>query len=187
MGDWFIWGGFSGPQNRGAFGPNRSRRLGEFTDGLSQTLAVSEVKSYQPIYICDNAQLSNVNNPSNIPPPTADYLAAAPEYLGGCRLYELAHTEWSDGNCHASGFNTAWPPNTVTLGTPAKDRDMDVQGANEEQGGPTFGAITARSYHPQGLNAMLADGSARFISNSIDGNVWRAMGTVSGGESVGSP
>src|SRR4051812_39428885 len=37
-GDWFVWGGFNGLQNRSAFGPNRSRRLTEFADGLSQTL-----------------------------------------------------------------------------------------------------------------------------------------------------
>ncbi len=184
MGDWFIWGGFGGQQNRSAFGPNRSRSLAEFTDGLSQSLAISEVKSYQPTYICDNAQLSLVNNANNVPSPSADYLAVAPEYLGGCRLYELGHTEWSDGNCHATGFTTAWPPNAVTLGTPNMSQDVDVQSANEEQGGPTFGAITARSYHPQGLNALMADGSTRFIADGVNGVIWRALGTVNGGEAT---
>lgn len=184
MGDWFIWGGFNGPENRAAFGPNRGRRLSEFTDGLSQTLAAAEVKTYQPTYICDYAQLSIVNAPNNVPPPAADYLAVAPEYLGGCRLYALAHTEWSDGNCHATGFSTAWTPNTITLGLPDKTEDIDLQSANEEQGGPTFGAITSRSFHPSGVNVLLADGSGRFISNSIDGFVWRSMGSVSGGEAL---
>ncbi len=45
-GDWFVWGGFSGPDNRSGFGPNQSRRLAEFTDGLSQTLFAAEVKAY---------------------------------------------------------------------------------------------------------------------------------------------
>lgn len=184
MGDWFIWGGFGGQNNRSAFGPNRSRGLNELTDGLSQSLAISEVKSYQPTYICDNAQLSKINNLNSIPPPSADYLAIAPEYLGGCRLYALGHTEWSDGNCHATGFTTAWPPNSVTLGTPELSMDMDLQGANEEQGGPTFGAITARSYHPQGINVMMVDGSVRFVNNGVNGIIWRALGTVSGGEAA---
>ncbi len=184
MGDWFIWGGFGGQNNRSAFGPNRSRGLNELTDGLSQSLAISEVKSYQPTYICDNAQLSQVNNPNSIPPPSADYLSVAPEYLGGCRLYALGHTEWSDGNCHATGFTTAWPPNSVTLGTPDLSMDMDLQGANEEQGGPTFGAISARSYHPQGVNVMMVDGSVRFVNNGVNGIIWRALGTVSGGEAA---
>ena len=38
QGDWFVWGGFNGPQNRNAFGMNRSRRVAEFIDGMSQTL-----------------------------------------------------------------------------------------------------------------------------------------------------
>lgn len=184
MGDWFLWGGFAGPENRAMFGPNRSRRVAEIVDGLSQTVAAAEVKTYQPIYICDNAQLSVVNNPNSIPLPTADYLAVAPEYLGGCRLYALAHTEWSDGNCHATGFNTAWPPNKITLGMPNQDVDMDVQSTNEEDGGPTFGAITARSFHPTGVNTLMADGSQRFVSDHIDGLVWRALGTVAGGEAI---
>lgn len=184
MGDWFIWGGFSGQNNRSAFGPNRSRRLSEFTDGLSQTLAASEVKSYQPTYICDHAQFSLINNPNNIPAPSVDYLSVAPEYLGGCRFYPLGHTEWSDGACHATGFTTAWPPNAVTLGTPDMSVDVDVQSASEEQGGPTFAAITARSYHPQGVNSLMADGSTRFVSDGIEGVVWRAMGTVAGGEAL---
>ena len=184
MGDWFIWGGFNGPENRSAFGPNRSRRLSEFADGLSQTLAASEVKTYQPTYICDYAQLSKVNSPALVPAPTADYLSAAPEYLGGCRLYPLGHTEWSDGNCHATGFSTAWTPNAVTLGTPSRNEDVDVQSANEEQGGATFGAFTSRSFHPGGVNVLMADGSGRFLGDSIEGYVWRALGTVSGGEAL---
>ena len=39
--------------------------------------------------------------------------------------------------------------------------------------------------HPGGFNALLADGSVRFISNTIDLKVWRALLTVAGGESVG--
>ena len=50
--------------------------------------------------------------------------------------------------------------------------------------GPTFAAITARSYHPGGVNALLADGSVRFIKSSIAGSVWRALGSISGGEVI---
>ena len=38
--------------NRSAFGPNRSRRLAAFTDGLSQTLFAAEVKAYQTSSNC---------------------------------------------------------------------------------------------------------------------------------------
>ena len=47
-----------------------------------------------------------------------------------------------------------------------------------------YGAITARSYHPGGVNALFADGSVRFIKCTIDGNTWRALGTIRGGEVI---
>ena len=62
--------------------------------------------------------------------------------------------------------------------------DLDLNGMNEENGGPTFAAITARSYHPGGVNALLGDGSVRFVKSTIDGMAWRALGTVAGGEVV---
>ncbi|WP_439624516.1 DUF1559 family PulG-like putative transporter [Gemmata sp.] len=40
----------------------------------------------------------------------------------------------------------------------------------------------ARSKHTGGVNAAFADGSVRFIRNSIDPTAWKAMGTKSGGE-----
>lgn len=46
------------------------------------------------------------------------------------------------------------------------------------------GAMTARSFHPGGVNGVFADGSARFISDSIDLRVWRALGTIYGEEVV---
>lgn len=183
-GDWFIWGGFDGPQNRAVFGPNRSYRLSAIIDGQSQTMFAAEVKTYQPTYICDGVGLSLIKDPVNIPPPSADPLAVAPEYLGGCRLYLLGHTEWSDGNTHATGFTTAWTPNRRTPGGPDGTLDMNVQGINEEKGGPTFGAITARSYHVGGVHVLLGDGSARFVANAIDGLIWRGLGTIAGNEIV---
>jgi hypothetical protein len=184
-GDWFVWGGFNGPQNRSAFGANRGCRHAEFTDGTSQTLVFAEVKTYSPAYICDDAGLSRIRNPNNVPPPTADPFTVAPEYVSGaCRFYALPHTEWSDGNVHSSGMTTAWPPNEVILGTPSRNLDIDVNGVNEEDGGPTFSAITARSYHPTGVNSLLGDGSVKFLKSSIDGSVWRALGTVAGGEII---
>jgi len=45
-------------------------------------------------------------------------------------------------------------------------------------------AITATSLHPGGVNLLLADGHVRFVNESIDRNVWRAVGTRNGGETV---
>jgi len=43
---------------------------------------------------------------------------------------------------------------------------------------------TARSRHPLGVNVLMADGSGRFVSDSIAQQVWRALGTRNGAELV---
>ena len=192
QGDWFVWGGFSGLQNRNAFGMNRSRRIAEFTDGTSQTLMASEVKTYQAASNCRFTKLPSVNDPINIPSPYADPFVVAPEYDDGACMTENQfefHTEWSDGNVHAAGFTTAWPPNKAIIGRPLSlypGMDLDLNGLNEELGGPTFAAINSRSYHPGGVNVLRADGSVRFTKSTIDGMVWRELGSVAGGEVLSS-
>ena len=41
------------------------------------------------------------------------------------------------------------------------------------------------SYHPGGCNVVLCDGSTRFVSETIDITVWRAVGSRQGGETLG--
>jgi prepilin-type processing-associated H-X9-DG protein len=42
--------------------------------------------------------------------------------------------------------------------------------------------ISARSYHRGGVNAALADGAVRFVTDGIDPLAWRATGSRNGGE-----
>jgi prepilin-type N-terminal cleavage/methylation domain-containing protein/prepilin-type processing-associated H-X9-DG protein len=183
MGDWYVWGGFSSQFNRSAFTTNASRRWAEFSDGSSHTLLASEVKTYQP-YLRDCGGLSLIKDPNNIPDPSAGPLDVAPEYSGGpCQLAGSGHSEWIDGHVHQTGFTTAWPPNKRTPGG-ATRVDSDLSGVREMHGGPTFAAITARSHHPGGVNALFGDGSAKFVKSTIDGRTWRALGTIAGGEVV---
>ncbi len=49
---------------------------------------------------------------------------------------------------------------------------------------PRFNA--SRSRHPGGVNTLFSDGSARFIKDSIDQNIWRALSSPNGGEVVSS-
>ena len=48
--------------------------------------------------------------------------------------------------------------------------------------GGNNGIFTARSYHPGGVNAAMADGSVRWFASGIDHRVWRSLGTRSGAE-----
>ncbi len=183
MGDWFVWGGFGGPENRAAFGPNRSRRLAAFTDGLSNSLLAAEVKTYQPQL--RNCPPSRIKNPTAIPSADASPADVAPEYFSGaCTARSSGHTEWADGGIHQSGFTTAWTPNKAIRSNAAGNLDLDLLGNSEHAGGPTFAAVNSRSYHPGGVNVLLGDGSVRFVKSTVAGSPWRALGTVQGGEVI---
>ncbi len=116
--------------------------------------------------------LPGLNNPYIVPDPlssVAFVASAAPP----CVLKIMAHSTWANGNSDDDGFTTALPPNTrVLVGSPAYD--MDLHTINESDGGPTYAAVTSRSYHPGGVNTLYGDGSVRFIKSSINGITWRA-------------
>ncbi len=46
------------------------------------------------------------------------------------------------------------------------------------------GVSTARGFHPGGVNCLMADGSLRFVKESIARTVWRGLGTRNGDELV---
>lgn len=46
------------------------------------------------------------------------------------------------------------------------------------------GVLSARSWHPGGVNIVLADGATRFVSDSVDLRVWRGIGTKWGTEVI---
>ncbi|MCC9607940.1 DUF1559 domain-containing protein [Blastopirellula sp. JC732] len=96
---------------------------------------------------------------------------------------------WNDGFVPFSAFSTVLPPNGPSCWT----------GTNEN----TADSLTSpTSYHPGGVNVVLADASVRFISETIDTGsttsapvttggspygVWGALGTIGGGESKQLP
>ena len=180
VGDWYVFGGGGAAPNRGAFGVNVGRTLAAFTDGLSNSLLAAEVKASQKLYKSCTAPSSL--SPTNIPSVADSPAFIAANYTNGCKA-DLGHVKWSIGSACYDGFTTALPPNTkVMVGTPAVDIDYDT--VDENNGGPTYAAITSRSYHPGGVNALFGDGSVRFTKSTVAGNTWRAIGTIAGGEVV---
>src|SRR5207245_2353589 len=96
------------------------------------------------------------------------------------------HVEWVDGKVHETGFTTAFAPNTiVAYRSGGVTYDVDFISATEANPGDTLAAVTARSFHSGGVNAVLMDGSVRFFSNTISLTTWRALGTRASGEVVG--
>ena len=194
MGDWYVWGGFGGLPNRTAFGPNVSRRIAEFRDGLSSTLIASEIRSLQSVRVNCN-ELDSLNSPGNPLPPDypVDSITAQLGSQGSpCTLSDSGHTSWADGSVNETGMTSALQPNTkvslsvhnASLSASAGDADLDLESTPETSGGPTFAAITSRSYHPGGVNGLFGDGSVHFLKASIDGNVWRSLSSVNGSEII---
>ncbi len=192
VGTWYTFGGFtSSAPNPGAIGSNLSRRFASITDGLSNTLLGAEVKTYTPSYHdCGTVPPPGPTGPTASPDIATVLASVAAAPTSGCRAATApaglpggGHTHWSNGNSFYDGFTTALPPNTRSpAGLPVLDSDMSSE--DEDDGGPTYAAITSRSHHPGGVNALFADGSVRFIKDSIAWSTWRGLGTVSGGEVI---
>jgi prepilin-type processing-associated H-X9-DG protein len=63
--------------------------------------------------------------------------------------------------------------------------DFTSQREGKSATGPTYSAVTARSFHTGGVNALLLDGSVRFVTNQISRATWQALGSRAGGEVLG--
>jgi prepilin-type N-terminal cleavage/methylation domain-containing protein len=156
-GTWYTFGGYGAMPNQSAFCANISRTFASFTDGLSNTVLGAEVKAYQHAYRnCGPVPPPGLGSPTaylDVPNVLASVAAAA---TSGCALVTgpsglpgSGHSEWSNGNCFYDGFTAALPPNTQSpSGSPPVDSDMSSD--DENDGGPTYAAITSRSYHPGG-------------------------------------
>lgn len=165
----------------GAFKPGGGFAPRDFTDGMSNTLALAEVKSYTPRLADSSTAL--VFSPAPLPPSVPGDLAGFP--LAPFDPTKLTHAEWVDGKVHETGFTTVFPPNTKVITTSGGMRyDVDFVTATEANLGDTYAAVTSRSYHVGGVNALYMDGSVRFVTSGISQETWRALGTRAGGEVI---
>jgi len=80
----------------------------------------------------------------------------------------------------------------MTLTTPNSSA-IDIVNWAQDTGDPMLPVSTggsqynaARSRHVGGVNVVLCDGSTRFVSSKIALNIWQALGTMNGGETVGA-
>ncbi len=190
FGIWFVYDPATGQGGDGSFHPNSNFKPAAFTDGLSKTFCIAEVKAFTP-YVRNTSDPSG-SYPAQSPPSDAAAVAglatgmsAGDTKLGPTTNDNTGHTEWPDGRVHHSGFTTTLTPNTrVPFVTGGATYDCDVNSRQEGSSATakTYAAITARSYHRGIVTAAMMDGSVTAIAEGIDLRVWQALSTRAGGE-----
>lgn len=211
-GDWYvhstIWGATNsvGPMNRSLFGPNYSRSISMVSDGLSNTIMASEgVIGHAQFRSCmaTNSTPSAVGvtfSATNVPAPGTASAQALASLVASCRTASgrvkaggpIGHTRWCNGGVYYSGFTTAMTPNhsvkAISRATGFSNAGQlvraDWDSVDENDGGPTYMSLAATSNHPGGVNVLFADGSVKFIKDSVNAGTWRALGTIAGGEVI---
>ena len=179
-GVWFVWDPATQTAGPGAFGVNTRYSAASFTDGMSNTIGLSEIKAYQP-----NLRLGSgpITAGAAVPASPATVVGYGGTYS------TTGHTEWVDGKIHETSFTSTFGPNTdVMYNNSGTMVDVDYVSATEKAPGAstdvTNAAVTSRSYHVGLVNSLLMDGSVRSVSENISLTVWQALSTRQGGEVV---
>lgn len=155
----------------------RPRPFSMITDGLSQTAMISERLVDRPAG--PQAQTSTG------PPRLLWYLPAAilppgteEQFVQSCLTERIdprpIAQAWNWGHFQGGdGYDHLLTPNSIGC----------ING-NASGYAVSSAAAPASSLHAGGVNALMCDGHVRFTSDTISGVVWRAIGTINGGEAV---
>lgn len=167
---------------QGVFFRNSSTRLGSITDGTSNTALFAEIKLGPNNFATPASSLAVV--PAGDPRDFRVATYVTDVWSGAALTYPPAECEnrassawtyrgleWYRGLVVATYYN-----HTLTPNAPFRD----CVPSNTYQG-----HMASRSYHVGGVQFLLADGSVRFANNSVDANIWAAIGSMANGESVG--
>lgn len=173
---------------RGMFGTYSRTSARDVTDGLSNTIAMSERELGGEGITGTNKQklgrtavnISNASTPSNC------LATAVGSTYSGSVVNWPAGMLWPAGMPYYSGFNTVLPPNSPSCSS----------GGDDE----FWGVYSATSMHVGGVHVLMGDGAVRFVSENINAGtasstevtsgvspygVWGALGSKSGSEVIG--
>jgi prepilin-type N-terminal cleavage/methylation domain-containing protein/prepilin-type processing-associated H-X9-DG protein len=112
------------------------------------------------------------------------------EYLRGLgQEYTEDHrgAHWVDWPGYSQLYTNAAPNSSIPDLFAVSEQCYNRPELNLPCAGSTWDQATAasRSRHPGGVNVLMADGSVRFIQQSINLATWQALGTIHEGEVVG--
>jgi prepilin-type N-terminal cleavage/methylation domain-containing protein len=163
----------------GMFWIDSATRFADIADGTSNTMFLAEIlvgnlrdtagpaptEPYRQMADRSMNPYRLAPPPKVLPPPNPDVAALL---VGTGRWNGGRGNNWINGGPSTSGFVAYLGPNSGTF---------DLMFFGE-------GYLAARGSHPGGVLAALADGSARFVKDSIDPNAWRALSTRASGEVI---
>ncbi len=86
---------------------------------------------------------------------------------------------------NSSLFTTRYSPNPKNFADQCRTCDAGSPPYAPCTGNTDTQYIVARSRHPAGVNAVMGDGSVRFVTSTINLATWQALGTRAGGETLG--
>ncbi len=180
----------SATKTTGLFAWQQSKSLGAVIDGTSNTIAVAESTVGNPVvkkgqrliglvnvsFPAGSLQQNAFNNPTAVKAAIrACSLAWAP---GGPGSTDVQRGDnWVQGAMCSTLFNTICTPN---------DQNDEWAYCSSFGSGACSNISNSDSYHPSGVNVGMADGSVRFIKDSVNQVTWWSLGTIAGGEVISS-
>jgi prepilin-type N-terminal cleavage/methylation domain-containing protein/prepilin-type processing-associated H-X9-DG protein len=170
-------GGYGSPINAdGIFPAVKGVKITEISDGTSNTVAMSESilgdgPEISPAQSGDEQVAYKYLGYTGTLPSDANCAATPPLWNG----YNRRGFMWASGEARCVSYNHYYTPNSKLFDCIANDPTMTYI---------SVGYRAARSRHSGGVNALLGDGSVRFMRDSIDLITWRALSTRQGGEVI---
>jgi prepilin-type processing-associated H-X9-DG protein len=169
-------GGGSPRDADGIFFTNSQTHVGKIADGTSKTALFSESTLGNPQQGVHDQQTEYKF--SFLAPLTTSLCDGANQW----NVSDPRGFAWVNGEFRCALYNHRMTPNSATPDC----MGVTIGGTAQTRYTP-YGWRTARSRHPGGVNLVLADGSLRFVGDSIDAHVWTALSTIDGAEPVNLP
>jgi prepilin-type N-terminal cleavage/methylation domain-containing protein/prepilin-type processing-associated H-X9-DG protein len=166
----------------------RSYRIANCTDGTSNTIAFSEglvgdgstadVNRATGVFGVALASAEVYDASANWPAVQAGMQLCNAAYSSATNISNVSGNFWMRGGAADTLFNTVATPNSQVnpwswcTDAPSQNNECEFSKAG--------------SYHPGGVNILMADGSVRFAKDSINQATWWALGTKANGEVISS-
>jgi prepilin-type N-terminal cleavage/methylation domain-containing protein/prepilin-type processing-associated H-X9-DG protein len=165
----------------GIFMAKTGVRVTDITDGTSNTVAMSEST------LGEDPQLNSSGKPGNVQTVYAYLTSGTPtdSACAGASQWNVQYRRgflWATGELRCGAYNHYYTPNAPVYDCVANDYTPPTPEAMYT----AIGFRAARSKHTGGVNALLGDGSVRFVQETVDRTVWQQAATRAGNEVPGA-